>query len=86
MAKSAKRVARIKKLRANRQVAVKIKTKRAAAKRYKVLGSGKVKVPHCNKQHLTGDKTRKRKNKLRKGKIMRAESMLLVKRCLPNSF
>lgn len=65
---------------------IKIKTKRAAAKRYKVLGSGKVKVPHCNKQHLTGHKSRKHKNRLRKGKIVRPEKMLLVTRCLPNSF
>jgi len=63
----------------------KIKTKRAAAKRYKVTGSGKVKVPHQGKQHLTGQKSRSRKNRLRKAKIMRAENMLLVKRCLPNS-
>lgn len=63
----------------------KIKTKRAAAKRYKVTGTGKVKVPHQGKQHLTGQKTRSRKNRLKKAKIMRAENMLLVKRCLPNS-
>jgi large subunit ribosomal protein L35 len=65
---------------------IKMKTKRAAAKRYKVLGSGRVKVSHTNKQHLTGQKSRKHKNRLRKGKLVRAENMLLVKRCLPNSF
>ncbi len=64
----------------------KIKTRRAAAKRYKVLGSGRVKVPHAGKCHKTGLKSRSRKNRLRKPKLMRAESMLLVRRCLPNSF
>lgn len=64
----------------------KIKTKRAAAKRYKVTGTGKVKVPKCNRQHNTGPKRRKLKNQLRRSKIMREESMLLVYRCLPNSF
>lgn len=64
---------------------VKIKTKRAAAKRYKVLGSGKVKVASTSRRHNTGPKRRSVKNKLRKGKIMRGENMLLVSRCLPNS-
>ena len=64
----------------------KIKTKRAAAKRYKVLGSGKIKVAKCNRRHNTGPKSRKLKNKLRRGQIMREESMLHVYRCLPNSF
>ena len=64
---------------------VKIKTKRAAAKRYKVLGSGDVKVPHCNRRHLTGKKARHLKNRLRKPKILGASVKLLVSRCLPNS-
>ena len=63
-----------------------IKTKRAATKRYKVLGSGLVKVAQCNRRHLTGLKSRSLKNRLRRPKIMRKESMLLVRRCLPNSF
>jgi large subunit ribosomal protein L35 len=87
--KMAKSKARCRKIRLKERPSakkIKIKTKRAAAKRYKVLGSGKVKVPHTNKQHLTGHKSRKHKNRLRKGKLVRAENMLLVKRCLPNSF
>jgi large subunit ribosomal protein L35 len=77
------------KRKANTKIAVggkKIKTKRAAAKRYKVLGSGKVKVAKCNRRHNTGPKSRKLKNSLRRGQIMREESMLHVYRCLPNSF
>jgi large subunit ribosomal protein L35 len=65
---------------------VKIKSKRAAQKRYKVTGTGKVKVGHVGKRHLTGMKSRSRKTRLKKLKIMRKENMLLVKRCLPNSF
>lgn len=86
----AKSKARIKKLRIQggkrAPSSTKIKTKRAAAKRYKIVGDGKVKVPHVGKQHLTGHKSRTRKNRLKKAKYMRAENMLLVKRCLPNSF
>ena len=64
----------------------KMKTKRAAHKRYKVLPSGKVKVPHSGKCHNTGPKARTRKTRLKKMKMMRPESMTLVRRCLPNSF
>jgi large subunit ribosomal protein L35 len=86
MAKSKARCKKLLKKERPSDKKIKIKTKRAAAKRYKVLGSGKIKVPHCNKQHLTGlNKSRKHKNRLRKGKIVRPEKMLLVKRCLPNS-
>lgn len=84
MAKSKGRIKSLKKLAKPKNG--KIKTKRAAAKRYKVLASGKVKVAHVGKQHLTGLKSRSRKNRLKKAKIMRPENMLLVKRCLPNSF
>lgn len=61
-----------------------IKTKRAAAKRYKLTASGLVKVPHCGKRHIAGSKNRSRKTRLKKMKIMRVESTLLVSRCLPN--
>ena len=65
---------------------IKIKTKRAAAKRYKVLGSGKVKVPSCNRRHNTGPKRRLVKNRLRRPKIVSETKMDLIRRCLPNSF
>jgi large subunit ribosomal protein L35 len=60
-----------------------IKTKKAAKKRYKLTATGLVKVPHCGKQHNAGSKNRSRKTRLKKGKIMRAESTRLVSRCLP---
>lgn len=85
MAKTRARIRLIRKKELPKAKKIKIKTKRAAAKRYKVLGSGQVKVGCTNKQHLTGHKSRKHKNRLRKGKLVRKENMSLVKRCLPNS-
>jgi len=61
-----------------------IKTKKAAAKRYKLTATGLVKVPHCGKQHKAACKNRSRKTRLKKMKMMRAESVRLVSRCLPN--
>lgn len=43
----------------------KTKTKRAAAKRFKVTGSGRVKRGQAFKRHLLSSKTRKRKRELR---------------------
>lgn len=62
----------------------KIKTKRAAAKRFKVLGSGKVKRSHANKRHILTKKDRGRKNKLKKGGYVDDSNLGLVMRCLPN--
>lgn len=61
-----------------------IKTKKSAAKRYKLTATGLVKVPHCGKQHKATSKNRSRKTRLKKLKIMRKESTRLVSRCLPN--
>ena len=57
---------------------------KAAAKRYKLTATGLVKVPHCGKQHKAACKNRSRKTRLKKMKMMRAESVRLVSRCLPN--
>jgi large subunit ribosomal protein L35 len=43
----------------------KIKTRRAAAKRFKVTGSGRIKCGHAGKRHLLSHKTTKRKRQLR---------------------
>ncbi|MBR4934584.1 MAG: 50S ribosomal protein L35 [Anaerotignum sp.] len=43
----------------------KLKTKKAAAKRFKVTGTGKVKRNKSNTQHILGKKSRKRKRNLR---------------------
>jgi large subunit ribosomal protein L35 len=42
------------------------KTKRAAMKRFKRTGTGKLKRWHANHTHILTKKTRKRKNRLKK--------------------
>ena len=44
----------------------KMKTKRAAMKRFSVTGTGKIKRNRANKRHILTKKTRKRKNQLGK--------------------
>ena len=44
----------------------KMKTKRAAMKRFSLTGSGKIKRNKANKRHILTKKTRKRKNQLGK--------------------
>jgi large subunit ribosomal protein L35 len=84
VAKSAKRM---KKLRAKvAPKCVKMKTKQSARKRYKISGTGKVKCPRAFRSHLTGDRPRSRKNRLRKGKMLCKSNIKLVRRCMPNSF
>jgi large subunit ribosomal protein L35 len=48
----------------------KMKTRRAAAKRYKVTGSGKVKIKHQGLRHILSKKSTSRKRGLRKGGIL----------------
>ena len=48
----------------------KIKTHKAASKRFSVTGTGKVKMNHCHHRHKLGIKTAKRKRQLRGGGIM----------------
>jgi large subunit ribosomal protein L35 len=42
-----------------------MKTSRAAAKRFKVTGNGKIRRPRSMKQHILTKKTTKRKRKMR---------------------
>ncbi len=48
----------------------KIKTHKAAAKRFRVTAGGKVKIFHAQHRHNLGLKTAKRKRNLRKGAIL----------------
>jgi large subunit ribosomal protein L35 len=48
----------------------KMKSKRGAAKRFKVTGSGKVKRFHAFASHILTSKTRKRKRNLRKSTLV----------------
>ena len=60
----------------------KMKTKRAATKRFKTTGSGKLKRFHANHSHILTKKTRKRKNKIKKGDIVSSADFPRVNRLL----
>jgi large subunit ribosomal protein L35 len=62
----------------------KIKTNRAAAKRFKKTGSGKYKFRKANSSHILTKKTTKRKRSLRLDQIVCASDLKAVKRMLPN--
>ena len=50
----------------------KIKTHKAAAKRFSVTAGGKVKINHCGHRHNLGLKTAKRKRHLRNSGVLSA--------------
>jgi len=63
----------------------KLKTRKAAAKRFNVTGSGKVTVRRAGKNHFQEKKSSKRRNKLSM-KQQTSDSMLdNIKGCLPYS-
>ena len=61
----------------------KMKTKRAAAKRFKTTGSGKLKRFHANKSHILTKKTTKRKRNLRKPEMTDQTNAKVMKKILP---
>jgi large subunit ribosomal protein L35 len=63
----------------------KIKTNRAAAKRFKRTGSGKVKRSKAFSNHILTKKTTKRKRNLRTSELIVRENMREIRRLLPNS-
>ena len=62
----------------------KIKTTRAAAKRFKKTGSGKYKFRKSHSSHILTKKTTKRKRSLRLDQMISSADMKEVKRLLPN--
>lgn len=62
----------------------KIKTNRAAAKRFKKTGKGKVVFFKSHANHIMTKKTTKRKRSLRKGHIIDNSNMKEVRLLLPN--
>ena len=62
----------------------KIKTKKAAAKRFKIKPSGKIRRNCANKNHILTKKNRARLNKLKKPAYVVHADRALVLRCLPN--
>ncbi len=63
----------------------KMKTKRAAAKRFKVTGSGKLKRNKANKSHILTKKTTKRKRNLRKSTLVDDTNVKTMKKIMPYS-
>jgi large subunit ribosomal protein L20 len=60
----------------------KMKTKRAAMKRFKRTGTGKLKRWHANHSHILTKKTRKRKNRLKKADLVSSADFPRVSRLL----
>ena len=61
----------------------KLKTKRAAAKRFKVTGTGKLKRSKAYKRHILTKKTTKTKRNLRKATTVDATNVKTMKKVLP---
>ncbi|MFY7930412.1 MAG: 50S ribosomal protein L35 [Oligoflexus sp.] len=61
----------------------KMKTKRAAAKRFSVLASGKIKRARANKRHILTKKSRTRLNNLKSASYVVHADRGLVLACLP---
>ncbi len=62
----------------------KIKTCRAAAKRFAKTGTGKYRYRKSNASHILTKKTTKRKRSLRQAQVIKASDMKSVRRMLPN--
>lgn len=60
----------------------KMKTRRGAAKRFKVTGSGKIRRHKANKSHILTKKTSKRKRRLRKSTILTGVEVKRVKKMI----
>ncbi len=61
----------------------KIKTNRAAAKRFKVTGSGKIKRRKAYASHILTKKNSKRKRNLRKSGLIHDTNLRQVKKLIP---
>ena len=61
----------------------KMKTSRAAAKRFKVTGTGKLVRNKAYKSHILTKKTQKRKRNLRKQTVVDSTNVKRMKKILP---
>mgnify|MGYP000799502571 CR=1 FL=1 len=61
----------------------KMKTSRAAAKRFKVTGTGKLKRNKAYKRHILTKKTTKTKRNLRKATVVDSTNVKSMKKALP---
>ena len=62
---------------------IKVKTKKAAAKRFKTTGTGKLVRMKANKSHILNKKTTKRKRNLRKDILVDKTNEKTMKKILP---
>ena len=60
----------------------KLKTKKAAAKRFRIKPSGQIKRDHANHEHLATKKPKAKKNQLKKATTVASADLARVKRCL----
>lgn len=61
----------------------KMKTKRGAAKRFKLTGSGQIKRSKAFTSHILTKKTTKRKRNLRKSALVNSTDIKGIRRILP---
>lgn len=61
----------------------KMKTKRAAAKRFRVLGSGKIKRAKAGRRHILEHKSRKQKRGLRVKALVDETQQKQIKKLIP---
>ena len=61
----------------------KMKTKKSAAKRFKVTGTGKLVRNKAYKRHILAKKTTKRKRNLRKDALVDATNVKTMKQIMP---
>ena len=61
----------------------KIKTNRAAGKRFRVTGSGKINRNKASKRHILSSKGKKRKRNLRKGTTVAAVEAKNIRQMIP---
>ena len=66
-----------------RQGKLKLKTRKAAAKRFKLTASGKVKRGHAFARHILTSKPSKRKRKLGESTLVAAADVAHVRAMLP---
>lgn len=61
----------------------KMKTRKSAAKRFRITGTGKLKRSKAFKSHILTKKSPKRKRNLRKGAYVSASQEKVMKKLLP---
>ncbi|GAX79523.1 hypothetical protein CEUSTIGMA_g6964.t1 [Chlamydomonas eustigma] len=66
------------------EVEAKLKTRKAAAKRFKVTGSGKVMARHAGKQHFNEKMTRDTIREKSKMFVIEGANLYNAIKCLPN--